>query len=228
MPITPTYPGIYIQEAPNSTHTIIAAPTNIAVFIGYTHPLKTPAANFGKATLIGSFQDYQRQFGGFLRSIAFANANDPTVAAPDTSFGDMAQAVNQFFLNGGTQAYVVALQSQFLNNLSSAPPSDPTIPAGTLSGAQSAHTGPLTFWAREITDDTYQLRVQVTPANPPPASPPPTPTADIVITYGPKAPPTYDRPAAGTVIETYRQVNLDVRPTRISRHQADQRACRRW
>lgn len=212
MPITPTYPGIYIQEAPNSTHTIIAAPTNIAVFIGYTHPLKTLATKFGKATLIGSFQDYQRQFGGFLRSGAFANAIDPTVAAPDTSFGDMAQAVNQFFLNGGTQAYVVALQSQHLASLSPVVPSDPTIPTGTLSGAQSAHTGPLTFWAREITDETYQLTVQVTPANPPPGSPPPTPTADIVITYGPQPLPNTTGPAPGTVVETYRQVNTVMGP----------------
>ena len=212
MPITPTYPGIYIQEAPNSTHTIIAAPTNIAVFIGYTHPLKTLATKFGKATLIGSFQDYQRQFGGFLRSGAFANAIDPTVAAPDTSFGDMAQAVNQFFLNGGTQAYVVALRSQHLASLSPVVPSDPTIPTGTLSGAQSAHTGPLTFWAREITDETYQLTVQVTPANPPPGSPPPTPTADIVITYGPQPLPNTTGPAPGTVVETYRQVNTVMGP----------------
>jgi hypothetical protein len=41
MPITPTYPGIYIQEIPSAVHTITAAPTNIAVFIGYTHPFKT-------------------------------------------------------------------------------------------------------------------------------------------------------------------------------------------
>src|SRR5580698_1264259 len=129
MPITPTYPGIYIQEAPSSTHTITAAQTNIAVFIGYTHPLKTDPTKFGKATLIGSFQDYQRQFGGFLRSVAFANAIDPAALytptpTPDTSFGDMAQAVNQFFLNGGTQAYVVALQSQYLQSKGpSSPPS---------------------------------------------------------------------------------------------------------
>jgi uncharacterized protein len=217
VPITPTYPGIYIQEASSSTHTITAAQTNIAVFIGYTHPLKTIPANFGKAVPIGSFQDYQRQFGGFLRSVAFANAIDPTALfsptpTPDTSFGDLAQAVNQFFLNGGMQAYVVALQSQYLNSLSSTPPSDPTIPPGTLSGAKSTHTGPLTFWAREITDETYQLTVQVTAANPPPSSPPPSPTADIVITYGPKAPANTTEAPRGTIVETYRQVKTVMGP----------------
>jgi hypothetical protein len=72
MPITPTYPGVYIQEAPSSSHTVIAAPTNIAVFIGYTHPLKTDQSLFNKATEIFGFMDYQRQFGGFVRSAAFA------------------------------------------------------------------------------------------------------------------------------------------------------------
>jgi uncharacterized protein len=48
MPVTVSYPGIYILELPSSTHTITAAPTNIAVFIGYTHPLKTKPANWAK------------------------------------------------------------------------------------------------------------------------------------------------------------------------------------
>src|SRR5271166_2934305 len=100
MPITPTYPGIYIQEIPSAVHTITAAPTNIAVFIGYTHPFKTIHANWGKPVQIFGFNDYIRNFGGFFRSLAFAHSAN--------QFADMAQAVNQFFLNGGTEAYVVA------------------------------------------------------------------------------------------------------------------------
>ena len=208
MPATPSFPGIYIQELASSVHTVTAAPTNVAVFIGYTHPLKTVTKNFKTAYQISGFQDYQRQFGGFLRSAAFASAIDPSVADPSTSFGDMAQAVNQFFLNGGTQAYVVALESQFLSSLVTQPDADPTIPTGAVSGAKSTSSAPLTFWAREITDATYQLTVQVVPANPPATSPPPPPTADIVITYGPVQPPNSSGPVSGTVIETYRQVNL--------------------
>jgi hypothetical protein len=137
MPVTPSFPGIYIQELASSVHTITAAPTNLAVFIGYTHPLKTITKNFKTAYQIFGFQDYQRQFGGFLRSAAFANAIDPSVADSSTSFGDMAQAVNQFFLNGGTQAYVVALESQFLSSLVTQPDADSTIPTGAVSGAKS-------------------------------------------------------------------------------------------
>ena len=41
MPITPTYPGVYIEELPSYNHSVTAAPTSVTVFIGYTHPFKT-------------------------------------------------------------------------------------------------------------------------------------------------------------------------------------------
>ena len=139
MPITPTFPGIYIQEAPSSSHTVIAASTNVAVFIGYTHPLKTDPNLFGKATKILGFMDYQRQFGGFVRSAAFANqAYDVNDA--DNNVGDMASAVNQFFLNGGIRAYIVALQA-----------SADTSPPGPLAG-ETMTVGGVSFVQREITD----------------------------------------------------------------------------
>ena len=188
MPVAPTYPGIYIEELPSSVHTITAAPTNIAVFIGYTHPLKTNPANWNKAVLIFGFADYQRQFGGFLQSAAFAGSA--------SSFGDMAQAVNQFFLNGGTQAYIVALQSGLLPE---------------LAGSKFTF-GSITFTAREITDGSYQMSVTIRPvgasASSPPTSPPGTSTADVIISYGPVPPPSSTGAVPGTVTETYRQVSL--------------------
>src|SRR5580692_3088297 len=99
MPVTTSYPGIYIQEAPSSSHTIIASPTNIAVFIGYTHPLKTDPSLWGQATQIFGWPDYVRQFGGYVRSAAFAKQAFST-ANTDVNVGDMALAVSQFFLNG--------------------------------------------------------------------------------------------------------------------------------
>jgi phage tail sheath protein FI len=99
MPITPTYPGIYIEELPSSTHAITAAPTSITVFVGYTHPFKTNPANFGKAVEIFSFTDYEREFGGLYTS----GVIDAHVA----------YAVNQFFLNGGSDGFVVGLPSKY-------------------------------------------------------------------------------------------------------------------
>jgi phage tail sheath protein FI len=195
MPVTPTYPGIYIQEAPSGPPPIVAAQTNVAVFIGYTHPLKTDPTLFGQPTLINGFTDYQRLFGGFIRSVAFANALDTNHKSG--AFGDMAQAVNQFFLNGGTQAYIVALTNSDLS-----PANAPTVSFGGI-----------TFTAREVTDELLHATVNIRPVPPAPST-----LADIIITYGPLAssvlsppssPPLSIPAGAGTVVESYRRVSLD-------------------
>jgi phage tail sheath protein FI len=94
MPITPTYPGLYIEELPSNARTITAAPTSITVIVGYTHPFKT--RDFGRAVQVFSFADYEREFGGLYTSGALQNF--------------VAHAVNNFFLNGGSNAYVVGLE----------------------------------------------------------------------------------------------------------------------
>jgi phage tail sheath protein FI len=99
MPVTPSYPGLYFEELPSSTHTITPAPTSITVFVGYTHPFKTQKANAGKAVRLFSFNDYERAFGGFILSGLFD--------------GFMPHAVNQFFLNGGSDAYIVGLAPRY-------------------------------------------------------------------------------------------------------------------
>jgi hypothetical protein len=201
MPVTPTYPGIYIQEAPSPVHTITPAPTNIAIFIGYTHPLKTKPANFGKAIQISGFPDYQREFGGFLRSTAYALAGDAYSLTPpdvsfDVSFGDMASAVSQFFLNGGTQAYIVGL-----------------LPAGGVVGGVIPPPSPpsvlgMTFTAREITDNNLVMTLTLRPIHGT-VSPPGDAQADVIITYGPAPGPQSGAQApVGTVTETYRRVTL--------------------
>ena len=96
MTVTPSYPGVYIQELPSLVHTITAAPTSIAVFVGYTNPFFS-GTEFGTAIRLFSFADYQANFGGF-----FSCPWQPDYVG---------QAVNQFFLNGGQTCYVVALQA---------------------------------------------------------------------------------------------------------------------
>jgi phage tail sheath protein FI len=188
MPITPTYPGIYIQEAPSSSHSVIAAPTNIAVFIGYTHPLKTDQSLFGQATEIFGFMDYQRLFGGYVRSAAFANqAYD--VGNADNNVGDLAVAVSQFFLNGGTSAYIVALQA-----------SPDISPPGPLAGATLA-VGGISFVQHEITDQIYTLKVQIIPVGNTGA------LADVIVTYS-AANASLPSLTPPVQVETYRQVNL--------------------
>jgi phage tail sheath protein FI len=100
MPTTVSYPGLYIEEQPLSAHTIAAAPTSITVIVGYTHPLKTPEATFGQAVRLFSYADYEREFGGaFVSNLVESH---------------VPQAVNQFFLNGGSDLYVVGLEPSAL------------------------------------------------------------------------------------------------------------------
>jgi len=227
MPVLTTYPGIYIQELPSSTHTITAAPTSVTVFVGYTHPFKTKY--FNKPTELFSFTDYETWFGGFFKSDAFDAEVD--------LFGDVAQAVNQFFLNGGADAYVVGLCSSNLqpirssldlfNQLIAQQIQNPSgnNPYGTYTGP-TLPVGRLTFFPLEFTDANHVMQltisnVQASYSSPPVSSPPDLTyaysysppysgwsdeTADVTITYGPPA----SSPLAGfgAVAETYRQVSL--------------------
>ncbi|MFK4727415.1 hypothetical protein ABIE89_008515 [Bradyrhizobium niftali] len=181
MPFTPTFPGIYILEAPASGHTVTPAPTNKTVFIGYTHPLKTPDENLDKPIEIFGFADYERQFGGFVRSHAFAEAT----RLDGAKFGDLATAVNQFFLNGGSDAFVVSLRSDVLPQTGS---------------KLTINDGGVEFTALELTDDIWEMTVTIRPA-PETASPPRTDDlADVLITYG---------TGKDAITETYRRVSTD-------------------
>src|SRR5262249_41134259 len=110
-------------------------------------------------------------------------------------FADMAEAVNQFFLNGGSQAYVVGLAPQALNGVSSL-----GVDAdGNFLGSQLA-IGAGAFSAPEITHDKYTMTNSGRPKLPI-ATPPSHEPADVMIAYGPPTGP-------GTITETYRRVSL--------------------
>lgn len=173
MAITPTYPGIYIQELPSSAHTITAAPTSVTVFVGYTHPFKTNSVNWGKAVEIFSFTDYEREFGGLYTSGVIQS--------------HVAYAVNQFFLNGGAVAYVVALQPNYYDASTSPPTNKGLVSAATLPVAPVK----LTFTALEPID---QVAMTITISNLQTTNST-NDTADLTISYGSRG-------------ETYRKVNL--------------------
>src|SRR5579885_1026065 len=164
MPITPSYPGIYIVELPSSAHTITAAPTSITVFVGYTHPFKT--LNFAKAVELFSFADYEREFGGLYQS--------------DLIDANVANAVNQFFLNGGSDAYVVGLNPQnYTDSKGNTDNNAVTVVTAVSAASVDFGTSPnaITFTAREPVD---KVAMKVTISNPNAAGD----TADIVIAYG--------------------------------------------
>ncbi len=84
MPIAPTYPGVYIEEIPSGVRTIVGVATSITAFIGIASrgPTNQPVR-------IQSFADFERQFGGLWVKSA------------------MSYAVQQYFLNGGTDAIII-------------------------------------------------------------------------------------------------------------------------
>jgi phage tail sheath protein FI len=88
MPVTPTYPGVYIQEIPSGVRTITGVATSITALIGYTQRGPT-----NKAVQLFNFGDFERQFGGLA------------------SASDLSYAVQQYFLNGGNEAWVVRVAS---------------------------------------------------------------------------------------------------------------------
>ena len=169
MPVTTTYPGLYIQELPSNSHTITASPTSVTVFVGYTHPFKTDPANWGVATEIFSFTDYQRLFGGLYTSGVIES--------------HVAYAVNQFFLNGGADAFVVALPPSYYdasgNNQGLVMPPTLTVGPVTFTGLEPVDLTPMTVTINNL-KTTYAAND----------------TADVTISYGSRA-------------ETYRKVSLN-------------------
>ena len=179
MSLTPTYPGIYIEEILSNANTVQAAPTSVTVFVGYTHPFKTPPQNFGVPVQLFGFSDYQRQFGGLFNVDWLAD--------------EVGRAVYQFFLNGGTIAYVVSTNSattpQF-NLLAGGTPQQIEPPVLTLE--DGAGDGVI-FTGLEPTDSYHTLTVSITNVRKTNIA---NDTADIVLAYGSRT-------------EVYRKVVLD-------------------
>ena len=92
MPVAVTYPGVYIEEIPSGVRTITGVATSIGAFVDYF-----PVGQMNQAVQILSYSDFEKQFGGLdIRSEA-------------------SYAIQQFFLNGGSEAYVVRVGSATVN-----------------------------------------------------------------------------------------------------------------
>jgi Bacteriophage tail sheath protein len=88
MPVTPTYPGVYIEEVPSGVRTITGVATSITAFIG-----RALRGVVNEPATITSFSDFERSFGGLWTESA------------------MSYAVRDFYLNGGSQAIIVRIHN---------------------------------------------------------------------------------------------------------------------
>jgi uncharacterized protein len=84
MPVTPTYPGVYIEEIPSGVRTISGVSTSVTAFLGTAR--RGPIHD---AVRILNFGDFERRFGGLQAD------------------SELGYAVRQFFQNGGGEAWVV-------------------------------------------------------------------------------------------------------------------------
>lgn len=84
MPVSLSYPGVYVEEIPSGVRTITGVSTSVTAFIG--RALKGPV---NEAVLIHSFTEYEREFGGLWVESA------------------MSISVQQYFANGGADAIIV-------------------------------------------------------------------------------------------------------------------------
>jgi len=84
MPVAPTYPGVYIEEVPSGVRTITGVATSVTAFIGYFS-----RGALGEPKRLFNPGDFERELGGLRRD------------------SEAAYAIDQFFLNGGTEAWVV-------------------------------------------------------------------------------------------------------------------------
>ncbi|MFP2924252.1 phage tail sheath family protein [Pyxidicoccus sp. 3LG] len=84
MSIAPTYPGVYVEEIPSGVRTITGVGTSVTAFVGFT-----TQGPINKPIQVHNFGDFEREFGGLGRE------------------SEVSYAVRQFFLNGGSDAWVI-------------------------------------------------------------------------------------------------------------------------
>lgn len=83
-------PGVYVEEYDSSPRAIEGVGTSTAGFVG----MATKGPTLGAPSLVTSFADFQRQFGGYLTEYTH------------DQYRFLAYSVEQFFINGGTRCYV--------------------------------------------------------------------------------------------------------------------------
>lgn len=93
--VTLLHPGVYVSEVPGGLRSIEGAPTSTTIFVGETE--RGPLG----PTRITSRADYERLFGGYFR------VRESSPPGTETTRLLTAYAMDAFYANGGSTAYVV-------------------------------------------------------------------------------------------------------------------------
>ena len=116
MPAALTYPGVYVEEIPSGVRTIAGVSTSDTAFVDFFR-----RGPLNQAQRITSFGDFERVFGGL-----------------DTR-SDASYAIQQYYRNGGTVAWVVRVAAGTPQPAALAIPG--AAPAGSPFRAQAASPG---------------------------------------------------------------------------------------
>lgn len=150
MPSTLTYPGVYIEEIPSGVRTITGVSTSVAAFVG---PAKRGPIN--KAVRLLSFADYERRFGGLGKDL------------------ELSYAVRQFFLNGGSEAWVVRVArgavpaSRVLLNANEEGPQGVLLLTALEPGALGREIAVEVDYDTDNPGSTFNLRLSLVPQDDP-------------------------------------------------------------
>ncbi|MEN6325530.1 MAG: phage tail sheath subtilisin-like domain-containing protein, partial [Syntrophomonas sp.] len=131
MPVTPTYPGVYIEEVPSGVRTITGVSTSVTAFVG-----STKRGPINKAKRILSYADFERAFGGL------------------DAGSKMSYAVRQFYLNGGSDAWIVRLAK------------DASAAQKILTGSGASNVLELTALDEGNAGNNIEIRVDYATGNP--------------------------------------------------------------
>jgi phage tail sheath protein FI len=143
VPVQLSYPGVYIEEVPSGVRTITGVATSIGLFIGWA--ARGPV---DEAVRVLSFADYERTYGGLDRRTL------------------LGYAVQQFFNNGGADAYVIRVTPVI--DPENPPAFDtPVAATATVAGLEFTAASP-GAWAEEYsvritprTDEDFEDRFKV-------------------------------------------------------------------
>jgi len=105
MPVRPTYPGVYVEEIPSGLKTVTGVSTSVGAFVG-----TFPRGLLNEAVQLFGLADFEREYGGVS-------------ADSETSY-----AIQQFFLNGGTECFVVRVASDGTGGSTAAVAANANIP----------------------------------------------------------------------------------------------------
>src|SRR5437763_5476398 len=125
MPVQVSYPGVYIDEQLSGSHAITPVSTSVTVFMGMSRRgrLNTP-------TKVTSLARFQALYGN------------------DASTGELVPQVGQFFLNGGSTAWIMRI-------------ADATAASAAVTLNNEFGTGVLTLTASDAGADGNLIRAEV-------------------------------------------------------------------